>query len=166
MILTQIVAISDNFAIGKDNKLLWHFPEDLKYFKMKTMHRIMIMGRKTFDSFGGKPLPKRVHIVISRKDHESQDDMVYYVKSLTEAYQVAEKLIADHNLSEDVYVIGGAEIYKQSMPDCSKLLITKIPGHFDADTFYPADYSRFFTLENEIKSELTPEIIWQTWIKS
>ncbi|MFN3697186.1 MAG: dihydrofolate reductase [Pseudobdellovibrio sp.] len=166
MKLTQIVAISNNFAIGKDNKLLWHFPDDLKYFKLKTIHKIMIMGRKTFESFGGRPLPKRVHIVISRQGHTSQDEMVYYVKSLTEAYQTAEKLIAEHHLSEEVYIIGGAEIYKQSILDCSQLLITKIPGHYDADTFYPSDYSKHFTLLNELKSDTTPEIVWQTWVKT
>lgn len=161
MILTQIVAISDNFAIGKDNKLLWHFPEDLKYFKTQTMDKIMIMGRKTFDSFGGKPLPKRFHIVISRTPIKSNFENVAYVESVEQAIQLAE----EKNKSQEIMIIGGAEIYKQTLPLCQKLLISRIRGTFDADTFYPSNFSDLFKLESMNQALTTDQIVFETWVR-
>lgn len=163
MILSQIVAISDNFAIGKDNQLLWHFPEDLKYFKTQTSGKIMIMGRKTFDSLG-KPLPKRFHIVISRKPHVSDWPTVHYVTSFDEALKVAQTKTGEY--PEEVMIVGGAEIYKQTLTKCDKLYITRIPGSYEGDTFYPSDFANEFTLKNSRKSEATPGLVYEIWEKS
>jgi len=161
LILTQIVAVSDNYAIGKDNKLLWHYPEDLKYFKNQTLGKVIIMGRKTFDSFGGKPLPKRFHIVISRTSQKSEFDNVVYVSTIDQALKIAR----DQSTSDEIMIIGGAEIYKQTLPLCHKLLITRVRGHFDADTFYPEEFMNYFKLQSQLKAETTDQIVFETWVK-
>lgn len=165
MILAQIVAISMNNAIGKENKLLWHYPEDLKYFKNQTLGKIMIMGRKTFDSFGGKPLPKRWHIVISRHPNSSVFENVIYVTSFEEAKKIAHDLIKSQDLPEEVMVIGGAEIYKLALAECQKLYITQIHKKYEADAFYPDNYKNLFEKISERKSEVHPELVYQIWIR-
>ena len=137
MILSHIVAVSENEVIGKDNSLLWKFPEDMQYFKKRTMGKIMIMGRKTFDSFG-KPLPKRFHIVISRSAIDSQNEMVKYVGSVKEAYALAEKMSLNGQWPEEIMVVGGAQIYKETLPFANKMEITMIEGiPENADAFFP-----------------------------
>lgn len=125
-----IVAIADNNAIGRDNALLWHISEDLKFFKRTTTGCPVIMGRKTFESIG-RPLPKRVNIVISRA-YETADE-VAVVGSLDAAYEVAEAT----NL-ERCYVIGGGQIYAQAMEHADRLVVTHVHTVIeDADTFFP-----------------------------
>ena len=125
-----IVAISDNNAIGRDNQLLWHISEDLRFFKRTTLGCPVIMGRKTFESIG-RPLPKRVNIVISRGFDTA--DEVAVVGSLQAAYEVAEAT----NL-ERCYVIGGGQIYAQALADADKLVVTHVHTVIeDADTFFP-----------------------------
>ncbi len=124
-----IVAASENNAIGKDNKLLWHLPNDLKYFKSVTTGHPIIMGRKTFESIG-KPLPNRLNIVISRNPYESGENLVYS-NSLQEAIKVA--LQKD----EEIFIIGGGEIYKQALPLAHKIHFTKVHTVIDGDTFFP-----------------------------
>ncbi len=169
MILSQIVAFSENKAIGCDNKLLWHFSEDLKYFKEKTSGKILIMGRKTFDSLG-KPLPKRFHIVISRSQKKSDFkpgfESVIYVQTISEAYAQAEKLIEKNLWPSDVMICGGAEIYKQTVNDCDFLFLTRIPGHFTADAFYDIDFSKKFTKTHSTKSESVPDLTYEIWSKN
>ena len=122
-----IVAIADNNAIGKDNALLWHISEDLKFFKKTTMGCPVIMGRKTFESIG-RPLPKRLNIVVSRGFQAPEGVMV--VPSLEEAYKAA--------FSERCFVIGGGQIYAQSMADVDKLIVTHVHTVIEgADTFFP-----------------------------
>ena len=124
-----IAAIAENYALGKNNDLLWHLPNDFKRFKTLTSGHYIIMGRKTFESFP-KPLPHRTHVVISRaeKDHL---DQVIYVKSLQEAFSKCPT-------NEEVYIIGGGEIYKQALEFCDKLELTMVHHTFeDADTFFP-----------------------------
>lgn len=163
MILSQIVAIGENFAIGKDNKLLWHFPEDLKYFKTQTSGKIMIMGRKTYDSLG-KPLPKRFHIVISRKPQTSEFANVHFVTTIEEAIAFAKTKIGEY--PEEVMVVGGAEIYKQTRLQCDRLYVTRIPGQYEGDTFYPADFAAGFTLQNRQMSEAHPGLAYEVWSKT
>jgi dihydrofolate reductase len=163
MILSQIVAIGENYAIGKDNKLLWHFPEDLKYFKLQTIGKIMIMGRKTFDSLG-KPLPKRFHIVISRQPTESNWPNVRYVTSIDEALDVAKPLIGEY--PEEIMIVGGAEIYKQTLNKSDRLYVTRIPGSFDADSFYPENYSVGFSLKDRRNSEEHEGLAYEIWEKT
>lgn len=143
MTLSQIAAVSENLALGKDNKLLWHYPEDLKHFKATTLGKIMIMGRKTFDSFGGKPLPKRIHIVISHQTRPNSEN-VFYATSITAALQLAKQLIQEKSLPEEVMIIGGGQIYKESLPLCDTLYLTFVHGQYEADTFYPESYKQLF----------------------
>ena len=126
-----IVAIADNNAIGKDNALLWHISEDLKFFKRNTLGFPVIMGRKTFESIG-RPLPGRVNIVLSRSFATGLE--VEVVGTLEEAYRVAE----DTNL-ERCFVMGGGQIYAQAMNDADRLIVTHVHTVIeDADTFFPA----------------------------
>ena len=126
-----IAAISDNNAIGRDNALLWHISEDLRFFKRTTLGSPVIMGRKTFESIG-RPLPKRVNIVVSRSFTTGEE--VAVTSSLEEAFQVAEET----NL-ERCFVIGGGQIYSQSFDLVDRLIVTHVHTVIeDADTFFPS----------------------------
>jgi len=127
MITSIIVAIAKNNAIGKDNKLLWYLPNDLKHFKDVTTGHTVIMGRKTFDSVG-KPLPKRRNIVITRQDITIEGCEV--VKSI----EAALALCAGE---DEVFIVGGAEIYRQAIPLTNRIYLTVIDHYFDGDTFFP-----------------------------
>lgn len=129
MILTIIVAKDHKGAIGKDNQLLWHLPADLKHFKALTTGHTIIMGRKTYDSIG-RPLPKRRNIVVSRQEGLTIPG-VEVMRSLEDA-------IASCVQETEVFIIGGAQIYAQALPLCSKLEITLVEGNFEADTYFPA----------------------------
>lgn len=125
-----IVAIADNNAIGKDNTLLWHISEDLKFFRRQTLGCPVIMGRKTFESIG-RPLGGRVNIVISRGFSTGED--VAVAGSLEEAFAVAEST----NL-EKCFVMGGGQIYAQALPHADRLVVTHVHTVIeDADTFFP-----------------------------
>jgi dihydrofolate reductase len=127
MILSIIVAIAKNHAIGKDNKLLWHLPNDLKHFKDTTSGHTVIMGRKTFDSVG-KPLPKRRNIVITRQAISIEGCEV--VDSLQAA-------VALCKAEDEVFIVGGAEIYRQAIPLTDRIYLTIIDHDFEGDTFFP-----------------------------
>lgn len=123
-----IAAIAENNALGKNNTLLWHLPNDFKRFKEITSGHHIIMGRKTFESFP-KPLPNRTHVVISRqKDYPTNGCIV--VADL-------ESAIAACPQEEDVFIIGGGEIYKQSIPLANKLDLTLVHHSFEADVYFP-----------------------------
>lgn len=164
MILSQIVAVSENGVIGKNNTLLWHYPEDLAYFKKRTTGKIMIMGRKTFDSFK-KPLPKRFHIVISRSNIDSPSENVKYVSSLNEAYRLAEKMTLTGEWPEEVMIVGGGEIYKESLHDTDFLYITRIPGRYDGDTYYSLELPKEFMIAFSQFSEEIPGLRYEIWSK-
>lgn len=128
--LTIIVAAGENNAIGKDNDLIWHLSDDLKRFKSLTNGHHIIMGRKTFESFP-KPLPNRTHIVITRQNEYRVPDGVIVVNSLDDAIDAARK-------DKQPFIIGGGEIYKQSMALADKIELTRVHHSFeDADTFFP-----------------------------
>ncbi|KAA6302329.1 MAG: Dihydrofolate reductase type 3 [Candidatus Ordinivivax streblomastigis] len=135
MILSIIVAIGKNNEIGKDNAMLCHLPADLKHFKEVTSGHPVIMGRKTFESLPKGPLPNRRNIVISRnKELRIEGAEVY--PSLDYALL---KLMDE----EEIFIIGGAQIYTQILPDADKLYLTKIQAEFpEADTFFPAIHYR------------------------
>ncbi len=140
-----IVAISDNNAIGRDNALLWHISEDLRFFKRTTLGCPVIMGRKTFESIG-RALPGRVNIVISRGFSTGED--VAVTGSLEEAFEVAEET----NL-ERCFIIGGGQIYSQALPLVDSLVVTHVHTVIeDADTFFPAINPAVWTVEE--RSEL------------
>tara|TARA_R110002074_G_scaffold145034_1_gene293224 strand:- start:89820 stop:90293 length:474 start_codon:yes stop_codon:yes gene_type:complete len=124
----MIVAMADNRAIGKDNQLLWHLPDDFKHFKSVTMAKPILMGRKTYQSIG-KPLPGRQNIVIT-KDLTFTADGVLVVNSIDAALDAAKE-------DAEVMVIGGASFYQQMLPLADRLYVTQVHHHFDADTFFP-----------------------------
>lgn len=117
-----------NNVIGKDNKLIWHLPEDLKFFKNLTIGHAIIMGRKTFESIG-KPLPGRKSIVISRNKNLNINDCII-TNSLSEA------ILAAKNDTE-IFIIGGGEIFNQAMSIANKIYLTQIHSAFEGDTFFP-----------------------------
>ena len=134
------VAVANNNVIGKDNKLLWHISEDLKRFKSITSNKKMIMGRKTFESLPGI-LPNREHIIITRDQNFKVDSdkvtIVNDLNSLLEKYS---------NCEDEIFVIGGAEIYKQLLPYTHKIYLTKIDETFEGDTYFPEiNYAEFKT---------------------
>ncbi len=132
-----IVAIADNNAIGRDNALLWHISEDLKFFKRTTSGCPVIMGRKTYESIG-RPLPKRTNIVVSR-GFEAPEGVVV-VPSLEEAYSVAMSSFEDSCPTAEgrCFIMGGGQIYAQGMDDADRLIITHVHTEIDdADTFFP-----------------------------
>lgn len=126
--IIAIAAIGMNNELGKDNQLIWHLPNDFKRFKTLTTGHYIIMGRKTFESFP-KPLPNRTHVIITRQKNYIAENCIV-VDSLKKAIAVCPK-------EEDVYVIGGGEIYNQSIDFADKLEITKVFHSFEADTFFP-----------------------------
>lgn len=126
--ITIIAAIAKNNALGKDNQLLWHLPDDFKRFKNITTGHYIIMGRKTFESFP-KPLPNRTHVIISRQKNYSQLNCIV-VTSLQKAIEACPK-------NEEIFIIGGGEIYNQSIAIADKLDITRVNHSFEADTFFP-----------------------------
>lgn len=130
MILSLLLAASENNVIGKDNQLPWHLPEDLKYFKNLTWGLPILMGRKTFDSIG-KPLPGRKSIVVTRQQDWKQEG-VEVVHSIEEAVQKAEDFGA-----KEIFVIGGAEIFKTALPLANRIYLTRIHHRFDGDVFFP-----------------------------
>jgi dihydrofolate reductase len=135
MIISMVVAVSENNAIGKDNALLWKLPIDLKHFKNITNGHTVIMGRKTYDSMG-KPLPNRRNIVITRTaDLEIQGAEV--VNTLDDAFELCKS-------EAEIFVIGGAEIYKQSLSVADRIYLTRVHHNFEADTFFPVIDSRIW----------------------
>ncbi|MHC2993313.1 dihydrofolate reductase [Pontibacter sp. HJ8] len=125
-----VVAIADNHVIGKDNQLIWHLPADLRHFKQKTMGHPMIMGRKTFDSIG-KPLPGRTTIIVTRQQN-------FEAAGCLVAHTVQEAIDMGRELdTEQVSIVGGAEIYKQAMPFVDTLYLTRVHHTFEGDTYFP-----------------------------
>ncbi|MED4731026.1 Dihydrofolate reductase [compost metagenome] len=129
--LSMIVAMDVERGIGKENKLLWHISEDLQYFKKLTSDRTVIMGRKTFESIG-KPLPRRTNVILTRDvSYKAEGCLVYHsVDDVLSQYIKKEK--------EEVFIIGGEEIYRLFLPYADRLYITQVDGNFHADTFFPA----------------------------
>jgi dihydrofolate reductase len=124
--ISFVVAMDENRAIGKDNDLPWYLPNDLKHFKKTTMGKPIVMGRKTYESIG-KPLPGRENIVVTR-------DQSYHAEGTITVHSVDEVLQLK---AEEICVIGGTEIFKLFLPVADRLYITEIHHTFDADTYFP-----------------------------
>jgi dihydrofolate reductase len=137
----MIAAVAENNALGKNNDLLWHLPLDFKRFKEITSGHHIIMGRKTFESFP-KPLPNRTHIVISRQENYNPEGCIV-VENL-------EKAIAVCPTEESLYIIGGGEIYSQSIHLADQLDITRVHNSFDADVYFPEIDPEIWELTSEI----------------
>lgn len=123
-----IAAAAENNALGKDNDLLWHLPDDFKRFKQLTTGHYIIMGRKTFESFP-KPLPNRTHVVITRQKAYKPEGCIV-VHSLEQALKNVPE-------NENVYIIGGGEIYKQAMEMADMIELTRVHHSFEADAYFP-----------------------------
>lgn len=132
MILSLVVAASTNNAIGKNGELLWHLPNDMKFFKNVTWAMPVAMGRKTFDALGNKPLNGRLNVVITRqKDFTAQGIAV--VSNIDDA-----EFLAHQQDYKELMIIGGGEIYRQSISKADKIYITRVHAVFeDADAFFP-----------------------------
>lgn len=140
-----IVAIAKNFAIGKDGKLPWHYSADLKFFKQTTLNHAVVMGFNTWESIG-KPLPKRLNTVLSRKRNVESQPNVLLVRNKEEV------LALSKFLNCDLFVIGGAETYSNFADAIEKWIVTEIPETIeDADAFMPEDFLDEFKL-NETKT--------------
>lgn len=127
-----IAAVDQNWAIGKDGKLLVSIPEDMKLFRGETTGKVIVMGRKTLESFpNGKPLKNRINIVLTTDKNYHPEDVIL-CRSLKELFQELEK----YN-SNEIYVIGGGKVYEQLVSYCDTALITKVEFAYDADTFFP-----------------------------
>ncbi len=163
--VAQIVAISKNRCIGKDNDLPWHLPKDLQHFKRQTTHNadgtlagvadgpfngVMVMGRKTFESMRSRPLPKRVNIIITRQADYSEkmsannpkfaewleQGKIIVTDSLDKAIEVGKQQASQLSL-DTLWVIGGGEIFRQSLPITERIELTEVNVHVDGDAFYP-----------------------------
>ena len=142
MTITLIAAAAENNALGKDNDLVWHLPDDFKRFKAITSGHFIVMGRKTFESFP-KPLPNRTHIIITRQKEYQVPEGCLVATSIEEALQLCPQ-------NEEVFIIGGGEIYKQSIEIADKIELTRVHTEVEADTFFPEiDQNNWKILEEE-----------------
>lgn len=169
MILCHVAAMASNRVIGKDNALPWHIPEDLKFFKKATSGKIMIMGRKTFESLPGH-LPHRHHIVISRNSTVTDEPDVTFVRSIDEALAHAGELITSSASSpkpwpEEVCVVGGGEIYSQTLGLTEKILLTVIDQSFDGDAHYPEIPETDFLLVEQTDRPGPPPFSFRTYVR-
>ncbi len=130
--ISLIAAVARNGAIGKNNQLLWHLPEDMRYFRETTRGKPVIMGRRTWESLPDafRPLPGRHNVVVSR-NATFQAPGATLVGSLNEAIQLTE------DTADEVFIIGGAELYRQALPAVQRLYLTEIASDFDGDVFFP-----------------------------
>lgn len=159
--ITLIAAAGENNELGKDNDLLWHLPDDFKRFKKLTSHHFIIMGRKTFESFP-KPLPNRVHIVITTNRNYGKEGAVV-VHTLDEALEKAAS-------TKDIFVIGGGEIFDMALEVADKIELTRVHGTFeDADTFFPEFSKDEWELISEEKHGKDDKhkyaFTYETWIR-
>lgn len=143
--ISIIAAIGKNRELGKKNKLLWHIPDDLPRFKKLTLGHPIVMGRKTFESIG-RPLPNRTNIVVTR-DSSYEVEGVVVVHSIEKAIEEAKK-----KDKEEIFVIGGGQIYEQALPFADRLYLTIVDAQAEADTYFP-DYSEFKKIISEEKNE-------------
>ncbi len=136
-----IVAIAQNGTIGDKNSLLWHIKEDMRFFRTITSGHAVVMGRKTFESLGSKPLPKRKNIVITRADRSFEG--AFTAHSLEEAIAMAEG-------DEEIFIIGGAQIYAEALSVADRMYITRVERDYEGDTSFPTiDYSKWRLVSEE-----------------
>ena len=126
--VSAIVAAADNNAIGKGNQLLWHLPNDLRFFKKTTSGHTVIMGRKTYESVG-KPLPNRRNVVITRQEG--------YTLAGAEVVHSLDEALAGCAGEEEVFIVGGAEIYRQALPLTNRVYLTQVHAQLEGDAYFP-----------------------------
>lgn len=142
MIISLIVAASTNNAIGKDNKLLWHLPNDMKFFKNTTWGMPVVMGRKTFEALAGEPLPGRFNFVVTRNGNwQPGRGKVQVCPDLPSAIAAAKATDC-----KEIFIIGGGEIYKEAMFIADRIYMTRVHAVLEGDTFFPAIDEKQWTL--------------------
>ncbi len=149
--ISLLVAMDRNQLIGKNNDLPWRLPADLAYFKRVTMGHTIIMGRKTYDSIG-RPLPGRENIIVTR-------DTSYKAEGCKVIHSIEEIVKMNQQTDQELFVIGGAEIFKEILPHSDRLYITEINKEFEGDTYFPAfekDKWKVTSREQGIKDEKNP----------
>ena len=147
---SHIVAASENNVIGCDGGLPWDIPEDMKFFRTKTKGKIIIMGRKTFESVG-HPLPKRLNLVVTRQDDYKAEGAEVF-KSLEDAMEYAKTRVNEYD--PEIFVIGGGEIYKQSLNKMDTVYLTRINKTIEGDAYYPEiNESEFKLADKQDRSE-------------
>ncbi len=146
MIISLVVAASENNVIGKNNQLLWHLPKDMKFFKNVTWAMPVVMGRKTFESMGSKPLSGRKNIIITRKS-DWKADGVSVVNSLEAAVALAGEL----NYNE-IFVIGGGEIYLIAFQKANKIYMTRVHTEIEGDTYFPVIEKNDWSLTSNVNN--------------
>ncbi|MCI8638671.1 MAG: dihydrofolate reductase [Coprococcus sp.] len=129
--MNLIVAVDKNWAIGKDNKIMWSIPADTRFFRDTTEGNVIIVGRKTLESFPqGQPLKNRTNIVVTRNPK-------YQVKNAVVVHSIAEAVEESRKYAKEVYVAGGGKIYQEMLSYCDTALVTKIDHAYEADTYFP-----------------------------
>jgi dihydrofolate reductase len=129
MLISLIVAVADDNVIGIENRLPWKLPADMRWFRLHTLGKPIVMGRKTFESFGGKPLPDRTNIVVtSDTDYKAEGALVAH--SIDEALKLAGDV-------DEVMIIGGDSFYRQMLPRADLFYLTQVHGKFEADAWFP-----------------------------
>lgn len=129
-VISLVVAASENNAIGKDNRLLWHLPNDLKFFKRHTTGKVIVMGRKTFESVGSRPLPNRVNVVITRNRDFQVPEGVVICYSLQEA-------LDRFDGEPEICIVGGEQIYRDALAYADTVYLTRVHTQVEGDAFFP-----------------------------
>ncbi|MBX7230509.1 MAG: dihydrofolate reductase [Bdellovibrionales bacterium] len=142
IIISHIVAAAENDVIGTQNQLPWDIPEDTRFFREKTKGHAIIMGRKTYDSLG-EPLPQRLNVVVTRQTNFTAPG-IYVVKTIQEGLDFCKTKTAIYG--EEIFIIGGGEIYQQSMDVVDVIYLTRIHAHFPGDAIYPKVDDKYFSL--------------------
>ena len=135
IILSHIVAVSKNNVIGMKNKLPWHIPEDLKYFYNTTKNKVLIMGRKTFQSLG-KALPNRLNVILTKNRAFKEKGAVVF-SSFEEVFKYCKQAELLEKYGREIFITGGGEIYRQTLPLVDRLYVTRIHKEYKGDAFYP-----------------------------
>ena len=163
MIISLVVAASDNNVIGKDNQLLWHLPKDMKFFKNVTWGMPVVMGRKTFGSIGNKPLPGRKNIVITRQPGWNAEGV-----SVVDSVDAAAELAAGLNYKE-VFIIGGGQIYMIAFDRANKIYMTRVRAELEGDTYFPViekdDWTLVSKTDNPADEKHAYAFSFQLWEK-
>lgn len=167
MIISHLVALSNNYVIGVNNDLPWKLKKDLQHFSAYTQNKAIVMGRKTFESIG-RPLPNRKNIVISST--LSSTNEIQIVNSLEQAISEATDWNKENNLFEEVVLIGGGYIFKESINLVNKLVLTRVNCDIDGDVFYPSlDFTEWSMISNESfkkDKENEYDFLVETYIKN
>jgi dihydrofolate reductase len=162
MILSHIVAVSQNDVMGVNNDLPWEIPEDMKFFRDKTKGKALIMGRKTYESVG-HPLPNRLSVIVTRqKDYKSPAPSVVIQPDIKSAIEYCKTQVAKYG--EEIFIIGGGEIFKESMAIVDVIYLTRIHKDFAGDILYPkVDPKEFELVEQRDRTEPVPFSFLTYW---